>query len=311
MKSAGIDLGGTKIEAQIFAPDWSMLDRRRIDTPKDYNSLVAAMADQIAWIDATSAATSGATSATRPAIGVAAAGLVNPATGLAYTANLPATGHPFPADIARAAGRAVTYINDCRAMTLSEAVFGAAQGQSPVVGLILGTGIGGGVAVDGHLIPGPAMVGGEFGHTYAPAHLVVGHGLPVVRCGCGRTGCIETLIAGPGLTRIAQTITGQPLTPRALIAAKSDDPKAAQVYDIWCALVAELLMTLTFTIDPATIVLGGGLSNIPGLIADLGAAQARIQLPGFATPRLVLAQGGDTSGARGAAYAAMQEAAHV
>jgi N-acetylglucosamine kinase len=303
MTSAGIDLGGTKIEAQVFAPDWTMLDRRRVDTPRDYNGLLAAMADLIAWIDATTGA--------KPAIGVAAAGLVNPATGLAYTANLPATGQPFPADISHVAGRHVTYVNDCRALTLSEAIFGAAKGLTPVVGLILGTGIGGGVAVEGRLIPGPAMVGGEFGHTYAPAHLVAQHGLPIVKCGCGRMACIETLIAGPGLTRIAETIIGRAMSPRDIVAAKATDQKAARTYDIWCALVAELLMTLTFTIDPAAIVLGGGLSNIPGLIADLTAAQSAVQLPGFATPRLLLAQGGDSSGARGAAYAAQQEVAHV
>ena len=298
MIAAGIDLGGTKIEAQVFAADWSVTDRRRIETPRDYNGLVAAMADQIAWIDATTGTT--------PPVGVAAAGLVNPATGLAYTANLPATGHPFPADISRVAGRAVTYINDCRALTLSEAIFGAARGMTPVVGLIIGTGIGGGVAVQGRLIPGPAMVGGEFGHTYAPAHLVVQHGLPIVRCGCGRMGCIETLIAGPGLTRIAQTITGRAMTPPEVTAAKAKDQNAAQAYAIWCELVAELLMTLSFTIDPAAIVLGGGLSNIPGLVADLTAAQTKVQLPGFASPKIMLAQAGDASGARGAAYAAVQ-----
>lgn len=204
-----------------------------------------------------------------------------------------------------------TYINDCRALTLSEAMFGAAKGLSPVVGLILGTGIGGGVAVDGRLIPGPAMIGGEFGHTCAPAHLVVTHGLPVVTCGCGRIGCIETLIAGPGLTRIAAALTGHAMTPREIAAAKAKDQKATQVYDIWIALVAELLMTLTFTIDPAAIVLGGGLSNIPGLTTDLAAAQSRVQLPGFGIPQILLAQGGDASGARGAAYAAVQAARDV
>lgn len=298
MIAAGIDLGGTKIEAQIFGADWRLTDRRRIETPQDYIGLVAAMADQIAWIDATS-------HSILP-VGVAAAGLVNPTTGLAYTANLPATGHPFPADISRAAGRHITYINDCRALTLSEAIFGAARGLSPVVGLILGTGIGGGVAVDGKLVPGPAMVGGEFGHTYAPAHLVMQYGLPIVRCGCGRLGCIETLIAGPGLTRIAQAMTGNTLTPQEIIHAKATDQKTAQVYQIWCDLVAELLMTLSFTIDPAAIVLGGGLSNIAGLVADLTSAQSRVQLPGFASPKIMLAQAGDASGARGAAYAAVQ-----
>ncbi len=303
MIAAGIDLGGTKIEAQVFAPDWTLADRRRIDTPRDYAALVAAMADQIAWAE-------GIAGRALP-VGVAAAGLVNPLTQLAYTANLPATGHPFPADIAAAAGRPVTYVNDCRALTLSEAVFGVARGMTPVAGLILGTGVGGGVAVDGRLIPGPAAVGGEFGHTPAPAHLVVAHGLPVVRCGCGRMGCAETYIAGPGLSRIAQHVMGRALTPPEVAALRATDPQAAQVWEIWCALVAELLMTLTFTVDPQAIVLGGGLSKISGVADDLTRALRAAQLPGFAIPQILLAEGGDSSGARGAAYAALQEVEHV
>jgi N-acetylglucosamine kinase len=305
MIAAGIDLGGTKIEAQVFAADWSVTDRRRIETPRDYPSLVAAMADQIAWADSTAH--------TELPVGIAAAGLVNPRTGHAYTANLPATGRPFPDDISRAAGRPVTYVNDCRALTLSEAIFGAAKGLTPVAGLILGTGIGGGIAVDGALVPGPAMVGGEFGHTAAPAHLIVQHNLPVIRCGCGRKGCVETYIAGPGLTRLAETLTGNATTPPDLVRLKDTDPAAARVWALWCDLVAELLMTLTFTIDPAAIVLGGGLSKIPDVDRDLTAALTRVQLPGFAIPRILIAQAGDASGARGAAYAALQAAggAHV
>ena len=302
MTSGGIDLGGTKIEAQIFGPDWTLRDRRRIDTPRDYPALVAAMAQQVAWIE-------GRAGGAVP-VGVAAAGLVNPATGHAYTANLPATGHPFPADIAAAAGRAVTYVNDCRALTLSEAIFGAARGLSPVAGLILGTGIGGGLAVQGRLIPGLAMMGGEFGHMAAPAHLVMAHGLPVVRCGCGRMGCMETLIAGPGLTRLAHALTGRALTPPQVALQRATDPAIARVWQVWCDLVAELLITLVFTADPAAIVLGGGLSQIDGVADDLTVALRAAQLPGFAIPRILIAQGGDASGARGAAYAAVHEARH-
>jgi predicted NBD/HSP70 family sugar kinase len=303
MIAGGIDLGGTKIEAQVFAPDWTCVDRQRIDTPRDYPALVAAMAAQIGWI------TDRAGHAVP--VGIAAAGLVNPRTGHAFTANLCATGHPFPADIATAAGRPVTYVNDCRALTLSEAVFGAARGLSPVAGLILGTGIGGGVAVDGRLVPGPAMVGGEFGHFAAPAHLVAAHDLPVVRCGCGRMGCTETYVAGPGLSRLARHLTGRDLTPPEIAAGKDHDPDLARVWALWCDLAAELLMTLTFVIDPAAIVLGGGLSKVPGITRDLSAALTRAQLPGFAIPRVLLAEAGDASGARGAAYAALQEAAHA
>lgn len=301
MKAVGIDLGGTKSEAQIFASDWSVQDRHRVDTPKTYDALVAVMADQIAWAKSI---------AGDVPIGISAAGLVNPTTGLALTANLPATGRPLPADIEAASGCKITYVNDCRALTLSEATLGVAKGRSPVVGLIIGTGIGGGAAVDGRLIEGPAMVGGEFGHTHAPAHLIVKHGLPVVQCGCGRVGCVETYIAGPGLSRIAKHITGKALTPPEIAATRHTDPDAARVWDIWTEIVAELLMTLTLTIDPEVIVLGGGLSNAAGVAQDLSDALVRSQLNGYPIPEILTAQGGDTSGARGAALAALQEAAN-
>jgi N-acetylglucosamine kinase len=202
----------------------------------------------------------------------------------------------------------VTYVNDCRALTLSEAVFGAARGLSPVAGLILGTGIGGGVAIGGRLVPGPAMVGGEFGHFAAPAHLVAAHGLPVYRCGCGRMGCTETYLAGPGLTRLCAHLTGRALSPPQIAAQKGEDPAIAGVWAVWTAFAAELLITLTFVIDPAAIVLGGGLSQIPGVADDLSAALSQAQLPGFAVPRVMVAAAGDASGARGAAFAALQEA---
>jgi N-acetylglucosamine kinase len=297
MIAAGIDLGGTKIEAQVFDSGWQVVARNRIPTPSDYDGLVAAMADLVGWAEAQA----------RPGlpVGISAAGLVNPATGLALTANLSATGHPFPADIAVRARRPVTYLNDCRALTLSEAVFGVARGMSPAVGLVLGTGIGGGVAVNGRLVEGPAALGGEFGHFAIAAGPVVAHGLPVLRCGCGAMGCTETLIAGPGLSRLAFALTGQDLSAPQ-IAALRGTPEGDRVWAVWCALAAELLKTLCLVLDPACIVLGGGLSKIAGVTEDLAAALQAIQLPGFTIPRLVLAEGGDASGARGAAYAAHQ-----
>ncbi len=299
MIAAGIDLGGTKIEAQIFDGNWGQHAHRRIDTPKDYAGLVAAMADQIAWITAQS-------THDLP-IGISAAGLINPDTGLALTANLPASGHPFPVDIQAASGHLVTYINDCRAFVLSEATFGAAIGASPALGLILGTGLAGGVVMGGHLVTGHARVGGEFGHFPAAAGPVFTHGLPVVACGCGRLGCTETLLAGPGLSRIAAHVTGRTLSAEEITNARKTDPDLARVWAIWLDLAAELLVTLCFTIDPQVIVLGGGLSKAPGLIEDLTAALRRAVFAGFRIPDLRLAQGGDASGARGAAFAAWQE----
>lgn len=299
MIAAGIDLGGTKIEAQIFNADWARVARRRIETPKDYNGLVTALAEQIAWA-------TGQADRVLP-VGIAAAGLVNPATGLALTANLPATGRPLPADIVKASGQSITYVNDCRALTLSEAVFGAAKGESPVIGLILGTGIGGGVAVKGQLVAGKAGLGGEFGHFPISAPAMIRYGLPVLRCGCGHMGCTETLIAGPGLTRLAQHLTGREMTPPEIVEARNNDAEIERVWQIWCELVTGMLKTLCFVVDPACIVLGGGLSQAPGLIADLRAGLERDQLSGFSIPEFRLAEGGDASGARGAAYAAWQE----
>jgi N-acetylglucosamine kinase len=298
MIAAGIDLGGTKIETQIFDASWACVERRRIETPQSYDALVRALADQIVWADQRAGKTL--------PVGIGAAGLLNPSTGLIYTANLPAMGRPLRSDIEAALARGVTYINDCRALALSEAVFGAGRGKSPVAGLILGTGIGGGVAIDGRLAPGFAAVGGEFGHFSASAHLISRHGLPLVQCGCGRTGCTETLVSGPGLTRIAARFTGQAMAPENLVQARADNDLAARAWAVWCDLLADLLITLVFTVDPAAIVIGGGLSKIPDLLRDLTTALKRAQLPGFAIPELLIAQGGDASGARGAAYAAVQ-----
>ncbi len=297
MTAIGIDLGGTKIEAQVFDDTWKVAARERCDTPQTYDALVQAVAAQIRW--GTEQAGSDAP------IGIGAAGLVNPVDGLALTANLPATGHAFPADIAAAVGRPITYVNDCRALALSEAVFGLGKGHHTVMALILGTGVGGGICVGGRILRGPTHTGGEFGHTSAPAHLVQAYDLPIVQCGCGRMGCIETYIAGPGLSRLAKHLTGQDVTPPDIAARRTGD--LAPVWDIWCALTADLLHTLTLTADPDLIVLGGGLSQIDGLIPDLTAAARQAQLASFGTPPLVIAEGGETSGARGAAYAAWQE----
>lgn len=298
MIAVGIDLGGTKIEAQVFAPDWSITDRHRVPTPAEYDALVEAISDQIAWAHAIAGS--------KVPVGISAAGLVNPATELAFTANLCATGKPLPADIERAAACPVTYLNDCRAMTLSETLFGAARGASPVVGLILGTGVGGGVTMDGRLISGPSTLSGEFGHVHAPAHLITRYALPDFHCGCGHYGCIESYISGPGMTRIAKCVTGQAMTPPDIAAARNSDEGAARIWNIWCQIVAELMRSLVHVIDPEVIVLGGGLSQIEGVVDALSAALSATRLSDFAIPRIVLAEGGDASGARGAAFVASQ-----
>lgn len=298
MTVAGIDLGGTKCEVRLFDDDWNEVARHREPTPQSYDALVATVANQIRWAEAEAGESL--------PVGIGAAGLINPQTGLALTANLPATDKPLPADISDAAGRPVTYVNDCRAMALSEAIFGAGQGFDTVMSLILGTGIGGGIVVKQSLLKGPTLTGGEFGHASAPAHIVARHDLPIHRCGCGRLGCIEAYVSGPGLTALAAALTGQQVTPPDIAARRHDD--MAEVWSVWCAMTAEMIHGLTLTADPDVIVLGGGLSRIDGVVQDLSVAAQKAQIGDFSAARLTLAQGGDSSGARGAAYAAWQEA---
>jgi len=300
MIAAGIDLGGTKIEAQVFAPDWSLASRQRWPTPKDYPALVTAMAESIRWCE---------THGPDLPVGISAAGLVNPATGLALTSNLPATGKPFPADITAAAGRSIAWINDCRALTLSEASLGAAKDADPAVGLILGTGVAGGVVTGGRLLPSPAATGGEFGHFPLAAPPIVTHGLPILTCGCGRLGCAETYLSAPGLARIATHLTGQSHSPEAIVAGRATTPAFAMAWEIWLDIATEFLMALCLTIDPQVIVIGGGLSRAPGLTEDLTRRLTEAALGGFPIPAIRLAEGGDASGARGAALHALNERA--
>ena len=296
MIAAGIDLGGTKIEAQVFDADWSLCVRNRWPTPKSYPDLVTAMGNAVAWCE-------GQSSGGLP-VGVSAAGLTNPATGLALTANLAASGRPFVADLACTAGRVVTWINDCRALALSESRFGAAQGLDPALALIFGTGLAGGVVTGGQLMPAFAGLGGEFGHFPLPIGPMIAHGLPVLTCGCGRMGCTETLLSAPGLARIAAQVSGRNLTPEEVITGRATDHDLQKAWQIWLDLASDFLITLCFTIDPAVIVLGGGLSNAPHLTDDLAERLSAATLKDFAIPPIRLAQGGDASGARGAAYAA-------
>ncbi|MEI6097039.1 MAG: ROK family protein [Alphaproteobacteria bacterium] len=294
MIAAGIDLGGTKIEAQVFDSGWNRVASHRVATPTSYPDLVAAMVAQIRWAEQVAGFAL--------PVGIAAAGLINPVTGLALTANLPATGHPFPADIAAAVGRPITYVNDCRAQALSEATFGAAKGYRIALVLNLGTGLAGGIVTHGKLLPGPTGLGGEFGHFSLPANVISEHALPILRCGCGRMGCTETLIAGPGLSRLHHHLTGLSLSPEQIT-----QDRTTRTWAIWCQLAAEFVYTLCLTIDPDVVVLAGGLSRAQGLITDLTTALTRAQLAGYGPPLLRLAEGGDTTGARGAAYAATGE----
>ena len=300
MITAGIDLGGTKIETRIFNDQWHCVESQQTATPDSYSALVDAIAAQCLWIN-------DKTGTQDIPLGLGMAGLTQLNTGLALTANLPADGKPFITDLLTATGRKITVLNDCRAATLSEAVFGVGRQYTVMVSLIFGTGVGGGVAVHGKLLSALDSFGGEFGHIALPAHLVVQHSLPIVRCGCGRMGCYETLVSGKGIAQLAEHRLGKSMSSREIAALKSTSDEVADIWNIWVELVAEFLMNLTLAFDPGCIVLGGGLSKIDGIETDLAAALAKVQWQGFAVPAIVQGEGGASSGSLGAAYAAYLE----
>ncbi|WP_372799963.1 ROK family protein [Paracoccus seriniphilus] len=297
MICGGIDLGGTKIEARLFdGPGAETVDLRRIPTPLgSYEEMLVGLESQIAWL---------CERAGQPElpIGIAAPGIIDPDSGIMFTANLPASGHSIRHSLIRRIGRDCPVVNDCMAFALSEARGGAGAGATSVMGLILGTGVGGGYCVDGAF---PHRHGGlaiEIGHIALPASALARHQLPLWRCGCGRMGCMETAVSGTGLSNIAQHVLGERLDGPELVARD-----AQQVFDIWADIAGECLLTIQLMLDPDCIVLGGGLSNLPDVIPRLEQGLARHALANTRRPKLVCAQHGDSSGTRGAALLAMNQ----
>ncbi|MCR6499384.1 ROK family protein [Shinella sp. CPCC 101442] len=294
-----IDVGGSKIEAALFGNDLLPIEKRRIDTRKEsYETLVEAIVEQARWLEAKDASLAG--------IGIGLPGLVDTTTGLSITSNLPATGRSLSADISARLGRRVPVENDCKCFALSEANGGAGAGYRTVFGLILGTGVGGGVCVDGRLVKGLNGLPGEVGHFGLPAERVAKYGLPLVACGCGRTGCYETYVSGPGLSRIAAHVTGRPVAAEEIAGAAAGDVAMRNVRDIWLDLLAELVHTIQLTVDADCVVFGGGLSRMAGLAEDLARVFEAHKLPGVRSPVFRIADHGDASGTRGAAILARQ-----
>ena len=294
IRAGGIDLGGTKIEAQKFDANWNVADKQRIETPAAYFELVAAVADQICWLLKDNP---------NLPVGIAAAGIANPSSGTWIAANLPANGMPLVQDVAKAAGGRHTWLNDCRAFTKAEAIFGAEQSKGTIVGLVLGTGIAGGVSIDGALINNGDGQSGEFGHMPIAGTIIASHNLPILRCGCGRFGCYETYGSGPGMERLAKHLLGCDLTSRE-IAYGRNNPVISRVWEIWCEITAALILTIVSNVDQRKIVLDGGLSQISGVIEELKSALERLAWRELSLPSIRLGIRGETAAALGAAYAA-------
>ncbi len=296
----GMDVGGSKIETCLYDEQFRALQRRRVDTAcGTYEELLECIVGEVRWLEGQA---QGAVD-----LGIGLPGLVDYRSGRALTSNLPATGRPLRDDLVARLGRTtVALANDCKCFALSEANGGAGEDAETVLGLIIGTGVGGGVVHRGRLVLGHNDLPGELGHLGIPARFVREWDLPVLACGCGRLGCYETLVSGPGLVRLARR-HGAPECSPAEIAerAQAGDPTMAAAMREWLTLVAELIYTAQCTVDMDCVVLGGGLSRIPGVASMLADAFSAQRMAGRDV-RFSIARFGDASGTRGAAMLLIQ-----
>ena len=292
----GIDFGGTKIEIAALDPRGHLYYRHRIDTPdNDYDAILSALVALVQNTEKTLALSN-------CPLGIGIPGAVSPATGLIKNANTTALiGRQLGADLQAQLMRPVFLENDANCFTLSEAVDGAGAGTTSVFGVILGTGVGGGLVLNGTLLRGANAIAGEWGHN--PLPWPSAEDLPAQTCYCGRQGCIETYLSGPGFAAQAHQQFGLSGDSRTLIAlAKQGHATAQQAYHQYVDRLARALASVINIVDPEVIVLGGGLSNIDSLYRDVPAIWDRYIFSDQVATRLLANQHGDSSGVRGAAW---------
>ncbi|MGE5199955.1 MAG: ROK family protein [Rhodospirillaceae bacterium] len=294
MLRIGIDLGGTKIEGAALGADGRVVAGRRIATPReDYDGTVRAVAGLVAAIEAETGSPG--------SVGVGMPGAVSPATGLVKNANSTwLIGRPLGPDLERALGRRVRLANDANCFALSEACDGAAAGADVVFGAIIGTGTGGGIAVRQQVLTGPNAIAGEWGHN--PLPWPEPEELPGPACYCGRHGCIETFLSGPGLARDHERVTGVRAASEAIASSADDgDEQAQRTLRRYEHRMARALASIINVLDPDVIVLGGGLSKMARLYRNVPALWAPWVFSDRVDTRLVAPRHGDASGVRGAA----------
>ena len=285
----GIDLGGTKTEVAVLAPCGEIVWRRRETTPRRYEDIIRAMVGLVEAAESTLGV-----SAT---IGVGIPGVISPATNLVKNANTQVLiGHALDRDLEAALGRAVRVENDANCFALSEASDGAGQGAHCVFGVIIGTGCGGGIVVDGRILGGRHRIAGEWGHT--PLPWPDEDELPLPSCWCGQHGCLELYLSGPGLARSY----GAPDVQTVLDSAAAGDEAAITALGRHADRLARGLAVICNILDPDAIVLGGGVSNMDHLYDRVPALLRRYVFSDVIDTPVLRNRHGDSSGVRGAAW---------
>lgn len=290
----GIDLGGTKIEGIALGDEGEILVRRRVATPPDYPATVAAISGLVRDLEVETGE--------RGTVGMGIPGTIVPATGLVKNANSTCLiGQPLGRDLEQSLERPVRIMNDANCFALSEAADGAAAGAEVVFGVILGTGVGGGIVVRGECLSGANLIAGEWGHNALP--WVGAEELPGPLCYCGKHGCIESWLSGPGFSRDHERVTGEARpAPDIAAAARSGDAGAASSLARYVDRLGRALSSVINILDPDVIVLGGGMSNVAGLAEAVAARLPAHVFSDTILTRVVRHRHGDSSGVRGAAW---------
>jgi fructokinase len=289
----GVDFGGTKIEAAAIDANGEFAMRLRTPNPGNYDDALRTVADLVAEIEGRLNI--------RATVGVGAPGSPSPTTGTMRNANsVWLNGRSFREDLGRALGREVRVANDANCFALSEVVDGAAAGSAVAFAAILGTGCGGGLVIDGRLVEGANGIAGEWGHI--PLPWPTHEELDTPKCWCGLQGCLETWISGTGLARDYARAGGAALKAEAIVeAAQSGDSFAGAAFDHYVDRLARAFALICNVVDPDTIVLGGGMSNVRVLYERLPGAVRPYIFSDNWQARIVPARWGDSSGVRGAA----------
>lgn len=291
----GVDLGGTKIEFIALERDGTELHRHRIATPRhDYDGTVRAIAEGVKEMEKQLGRTA--------TVGVGIPGTVSTRTGLVKNANSTwLNGKPFDKDLSRALEREVRCANDANCLAVSEATDGAGAGKHVVFAVILGTGCGGGIAVDGRVHGGPNGVAGEWGHNTLP--WMRADEFPGPPCYCGKNGCVETWISGTGLEKDYERATKTSLhAPEILTRSDAGETAARSALDRFEDRLSRGLASVINLLDPDVIVMGGGASQISSIYKNVPALLPKYVFGKEADTPLVPAKHGDSSGVRGAAW---------
>ena len=291
----GIDLGGTKIEIIALDDSGKELLRRRVSTPKnDYFETLQAIAHLVRDVEVELGQ--------RGSVGIGTPGTLSRASGRLKNSNSVAlNGQPILQDLETLLQRPVKISNDANCFALSEATDGAATGASVVFGVILGTGVGAGIVVNGHILTGPNGIAGEWGHNPLPWPET--HELPGPQCYCGKQGCIETFLSGPGMTKLHLQETGVSIIPAEIVKrAEQGDAACERSLQSYEHRLARSLAHVINILDPDVIVLGGGMSNIERLYIRVPELWGNWVFSDRVDTKLVKNQYGDSSGVRGAAW---------